>query len=305
MNKETLGTLLAIVTALLSGIAIPANKVFVVNMDPLVFTAIRAVIIGTAFLAISYWMWKKAPGTKKSKFISADWKYFAIIAAVGGAIAFYLYFTGLKLTTSGRAAFLHKTLPLYTAVLAFAFLREKLTKKYLAAMALMVIGTCGIYFATINPTDFFANPQLGDMLVITAAFLWAVENVAARKVMKDGSNNWIVSFVRMFFGGLILFGAVIILGKAGVLTTLTAAQWTNIGISTALLFCYVLFYYWALRLINVSKAAVMLLLAPVVSLILGIVFLGEPAPAMQLAGSAVILVGAFLVVGVKSEEREI
>ncbi|HLC67549.1 MAG TPA: DMT family transporter [archaeon] len=302
MKKEVLGTLLAIIAALFSGIAIPANKIFIVDMDPLVFTAIRAVVIGAAFLAVSYWM---RPKQKKTRPISANWKYFAVIAVVGGAIAFYLYFTGLKLTTSGRAAFLHKTLPLYTAILAFIFLKEKITKKYVAAIAIMIAGTCGIYFATINPTEFFSNPQLGDMLVMIAAFLWAIENIAARKVMKNGSSNWVVSFVRMFFGGLVLFGAVIIMGKAGVLMTLTAGQWTNIGISTALLFFYVLFYYWALRLINVSKAAMLLLLAPVISLYVGASFLGEPTPALQLLGSGAILAGAYLAVGVKSEERGI
>jgi drug/metabolite transporter (DMT)-like permease len=305
MNKETLGTLLAVVTAIFSGIAIPANKVFMVDMDPAVFTAVRSIIIGVIFLLLAVLWQRKTKKSKseKKKNHKINWKYMAAIAVIGGAIAFLLYFTGLKLTTAGRAAFLHKTLPLYVAVLAFVFLKEKLTKKYVAAMAVMILGIIAIYASSINPADLWMNPQLGDLLIISAAFLWAVENIIARKAMVEGESNFIVSFSRMFFGGLILFGVVMLTGKTDALLALNAAQLINIGISTVLLFAYVFFFYWSLRLINASKAAVMLLIAPVISLMLGMIFLHEPAPAMQIAGSLAILFGAYLIAGIKSEQR--
>ena len=303
MKKETIGTILAVLTAIISGVSIPANKVFIVNLDPIVFTAIRSIIIGVVFLALAYYL-NKSQKSKK-KFISVSWKYLVAIAVIGGAAAFWLYFTGLKLTTAGHAAFLHKTLPMYVAVLAFIFLKEKIGKKYLAAMVLMLIGTIAIYFTQISPAELWLNPQFGDVLVISATVLWAVENVIARKAMKSGEHNFIVSFSRMFFGGLILFGVMILLGRTDALMTLTNVQLMNIGISTALLFAYVLFFYWSLRYINASKAAAMLLLAPVISLLLGVLFLSEPAPLLQLAGSAVILIGAYLISGIRSEERGI
>ncbi len=299
MKKETLGTILAIAAAVVSGISIPANKVFAADLDPAVFTAIRALIIGTVFLFLSLWQFKFDFG----RFRKVSWKYMFAIAVVGGAFAFLLFFSGLKLTTAGRAAFLHKTLPLYVAMLAFVFLREKITKKYMYAMLLMFAGTVIISFAAISPAEMWSNPQLGDLLVISATVLWAVENVIARKAMLKGGTNFIVSFSRMFFGGLILFGFVVLTQKTGALTSLTTVQMTNIAISTALLFAYVLFYYWSLRLINVSKAALFLLMAPVISLAIGIALLGEPAPMLQIAGSGVILIGAYLATGMKSEER--
>ncbi|MFQ5648229.1 MAG: EamA family transporter, partial [Candidatus Aenigmatarchaeota archaeon] len=126
------------------------------------------------------------------------------------------------------------------------------------------------------------------------------ENVIARKAMIKGETNFIVSFSRMFFGGLILFGVVLLTGKLDVLLALSTVQIRNLLISTALLFGYVLFWYSAIRHINVSKASLFLLLAPVISLVLGVVFLGEPAPLLQLVGSALILVGAWFVIGIKS-----
>ena len=297
-NKELLGTMLAVFAAVISGIAIPINKIFVVDIDPSVFTAIRAVMVGLVFLLISF-----ATHGVSRKHLKQDWKYLAIIAVIGGALAFLLFFNGLKLTTAGRAAFLHKTLPIYAAIFAFIFLKEKITRKQLYAFALMFIGLLVIVASQIKPADLWMNPQLGDALVIGATVLWALENVVARKVMKDGSGNFIVSFARMFFGGLILFGAALLTNKMGILFSLTAQQWNNIFVSVAVLFGYVLFWYWSLRHINVSKASILLLISPVVSLVVGNVWLKEPLPAVQLMGCMLILVGAYFVAGLKSETQ--
>lgn len=295
MSKETFGTILALLTAIISGFAIPVNKIFVVDLDPTVFTAVRAVIIGIVFLLLSL----ATRGFKKER-MKVNWKYLALIAVIGGAFAFLLFFTGLKFTTAGRGAFLHKTLPLYVAIFAFIFLREKIPRKQIYALIIMLIGTAILFSSQINPAELWMNPQFGDLLVIGATILWALENVIARKAMMRGERNFVVSFARMFFGGVILFGVVGLTGKVDLLFSLTAQQWGNIFISTAILFGYVLCWYWSIRYINVSKASTLLLIAPVVSLVLGILWLGEPVPAVQLLGSALILIGAYFVVGIKS-----
>lgn len=296
MDKGTAGIILAIITAIISGISIPLNKIFVVDIDASVFTAVRAIIIGVVFLFVSIWSYSRQRKKAKTKlFISK--KYLAGIAIIGGAFAFLLFFSGLKLTTGGRAAFLQKTLPFYVAIFAFLFLKEKITRKYVYAMLLMLLGTLSIYATTINPAELWMNPQLGDLLVIGATILWAAENIIAKKAMNRGESNFVVTFARMFFGGLILFGVVILSGKVDVLFALSMGQITNILVSSLLLLGYVLFYYWAIKLIDVSKAAAMLLIAPVVSLILGMILLGEPAPMLQIIGSTIILLGAYLIMG--------
>ena len=294
-NKELFGTILALLTAVISGFAIPVNKIFVVDLDPTVFTAVRAIIIGIIFLLLSF----ATRGFSKEN-LKANWKYLLFIAVIGGAFAFLLFFTGLKFTTGGRAAFLHKTLPLYVAIFAFILLRERIPKKQIYALIIMLIGTVVLFSVQINPAELWTNPQWGDMLVIGATILWALENVIARKAMINGERNFVVSFARMFFGGIILFGVVILLGKFDLLFSLSIQQWTNIFISTGILFGYVLFWYWSIRYINVSKASTLLLLAPVVSLTLGVWWFNEPIPAVQLLGSALILIGAYFVVGIKS-----
>jgi drug/metabolite transporter (DMT)-like permease len=98
----------------------------------------------------------------------------------------------------------------------------------------------------------------------------------------------------MLGGGLILTGAGVLTGKIGAVLTLTGTQWVNLAVSTTLLFAFVLCYYGALKLIPASQAAAFLLLAPAISLLIGVAALGEPAPALQVIGSGVVLFGAYL-----------
>jgi drug/metabolite transporter (DMT)-like permease len=294
MNKEAKGTIFAIIAAIISGFSIPLNKIFVVNLDTTVFTAVRALIIGIIFFIISFL--RREFNNKK-----INWRYLTLIAIIGGSFAFLLFFTGLKLTTAGRGAFLQKTMPLYIVIFAFLFLKEKIPKKHLYSLLLMLAGTVIIYYSDIIPTQLWSNPSLGDLLIIGATILWALENIIARKAMIKGENNFIVSFARMFFGGIILFAFVLLFGNYNALLSLGVQQTINIIISTIILFGYVFFWYWSIKLLNVSKASAFLLLSPVISLLFGAIVLNEPASITQLIGSALILVGACFVSNVKSE----
>ncbi len=297
MRKENLGTVLAFITAVISGFAIPVNKMFVVGIDPIVFTAVRAIIIGVIFFFLAGMQCK----FKFSQFKKTKWSWLLLIGIIGGGIAFALYFSGLALTTSGRAAFLHKTLPVYVAVFAYLFLKEKVTKRQNMALLIMLIGTFAILVGGVNPAQMWADPSTGDLLVLLGTILWGVENTIARKAMLEEESNFTVTFARMFFGGIFLFGVVLLMGNLDVIMNLSAQQVTNLLVSTTFLFGYVLFWYASLKYINVSKAAVILLFAPVISLSLGAWWFGEPVSMLQGIGSFIILIGAYLVAGVKSE----
>ena len=297
VEKENVGTILAFLAAITSGFSIFLNKIFIVSLDPIIFTATRAIFLGGIFFILSLYKNK----WKVKGFKTVSWKYLLAIGLIGGGLAFLLFFSGLKLTTSGRAAFLQKTLPLYVTIFAFLFLKEKISKKQITALLLMVIGTVILSSAEITPSELWSNPHFGDVLVVAATVLWAVENTISRKAMILGENNFIVSFGRMFFGALFLFGIAIIYSKIYLIFSVTVIQWLYILISTAVLFVYVLTYYWSLKHINVSKASTILSFSPVITMLLGMFFLNEPVILIQVAGFAAILLGAYLISRIKSQ----
>jgi drug/metabolite transporter (DMT)-like permease len=294
VRKERLGTFLVFLTAIISGISIVVNKFFIVKIDPLIFTATRALIIGVLFFAISLFICQ----SENKKFKKVSWKTLLLIGVIGGGIAFWLFFEGLKLTTAGRAAFLQKTLPIYALILAFIFLKEKISKHQLIAMIIMFAGLVIIEFDKIS-----SQMKIGDLFILVATILWAIENTISKKAMINEESNWVVTFSRMFFGAIVLFAIIVLMGKIELLLELTIQQITYILISGGLLFLYVLTWYWGLRYINLSKASTILLLAPVISLVLGFIWLNEKVLLLQLIGSLLILVGAFIVARTKSQKR--
>lgn len=293
-NKEIFGSILIILAAIISGVSIVVNKFFIVSIDPLVFTSLRLFFIGWIFMIISLFACK----FKIKKFNKVSWAYLFIIGVIGGGLAFVFFFTGLKTTTAGSAAFIQKTLPIYATIIAFFFLNEKVTKKQLAAILFMLIGLYFIEYSKISP-----DAKIGDALVLCATVLWAIENSIAKKVMLNKESNWVVTFSRMFFGSLVILSFVILTGKMDLLFSLNSQQLSYIIVSSLLLLFYVLFWYMGLRYINLSKASSILLVAPIISLILGFMWLGEQVSNIQLLGSLLILIGAFVIIRIKSEKR--
>jgi drug/metabolite transporter (DMT)-like permease len=285
MNKENIGTLFAIITALVSGISIVANKFFLVSLDPTLFTALRTFFVGIGFFAISFYK----NNLSLKNFNKVSWKILLSIGIVAG-FGFLAFFNGLKLTTAGRAAFLHKLLPLFVTILAFAFLKEKIKRKQLYAMLVMILGAYLVSYSAIS-----LDIALGDLLVIVATILFAVENIISKYAMINNESNFVVSFCRMFFASLVLFSIVFIIGNANQLLLLTYEQILYIGLSVSLLFLYVFFWYYSIRLIKVSKASTLLLLSPLISLFLSYLFLEESLLLLQVMGSILILLGAFIV----------
>jgi len=293
-KKEWIGTFLIILTAIISGIAVAVHKYFIMRIDSLVFTALRALFIGIIFLMLSLYF-----NRHEKNFTKVSWKWLLLIGVLGGGFAFWMYFSGLKLTLASRAAFIHKTLPLWAGILAYTFLKEKITKRQLIAGVVMILGLVLMEVMSIG-----SEIRVGDMLVLGATILWAVENTIAKKVMMDKESNWVVTFARMFYGALILFAIILIVGKFHLIFELSRDQTLFVIISGILLFLYVLTYYWGLKHINLSKAATILLLAPVITLVLSMIWLDEKIVISQLIGSILILIGAFVIVRTKSERRD-
>jgi drug/metabolite transporter (DMT)-like permease len=77
--------------------------------------------------------------------------------------------------------------------LAFIFLKEKITKKYLVALLIMVAG-----LVIMEADSLSFDIRSGDLLVLGATILWAVENTIAKKAIINKESNWVVTFSRMF-----------------------------------------------------------------------------------------------------------
>lgn len=284
MNKNK-GILLILGTAFISGTVVFISKFGVSIINPYIFAGLKNIIV--ALLVISWLLmlkdWKVLKSLKK-----IQWMFLMGVGLIGGSIPFLLYFKGLSITTPIQAAFIHKTMFIYVAILAVIFLREKISKGFLIGGLMLLIGN--ILLLRIIPHQF----GLGDLLIFLATLFWAAENILSKHLLKELPSR-IVICGRMFFGSIFIFIFWISTGQAHLALSLNLEQLAWVIITSIFLFGYVVTWYTGLKYIKVSMAATILLLASPITILLSLIVLNEGMLLTQSIGIILIVLSVFLI----------
>src|SRR3989339_2068232 len=249
-NNLNKGIFFALMTSMISGISIFYAKIAVVKISPLVLTSSRNLWV--AFLFLVYFIFSKRlkdiKALKKNELVNLT-----LVGLIGGALPFYLFFTGLSLIGAQTANIIHKSLFIWVSLLALIFLKEKLNLGYWLAFFLVIIGN--FFFV-----PFKINFGLGETMVFIATLLWAVENIIAKKILKTISSQ-MVGLFRMGIGSTILLLSLTINGQLNKLLTINNQQLIIIMIGGSILFFYVYFWYQALKYAPASLVTLILTLS--------------------------------------------
>jgi drug/metabolite transporter (DMT)-like permease len=260
------GVYLAFLTALISGISNFINKIAVdVIKPPLVFTAEKNAIVGLLIVGIliATWKWEKIKNLTRKQII-----YLVLIGIIGGSLPFYLFFTGLSQIPAINGALIHKTLVFWVALLAIPFLKERLSK-------LQILGVLLLFASNFAIGGFVSlHHSQGELFVLLATILWAIENVLAKKILPSVDPDIVVS-ARMGLGSLILLTAAAITVPAALTKSIfmSQTQWFWLLISAALLFGYVLTWYRALKFAPAITVASILVSATLITNVLSAIFI--------------------------------
>jgi len=215
-----------------------------------------------------------------------QWAGLAFVGVFGGAVAFLLFFEGLARASSTDAAFLHKTLLVWVALLALPLLGERLSGMHIAAIALLVIGQIGL---AGGATTLLGQGQL---MVLGATLIWAFEVVVAKRLLADLSS-WTVGLTRMVAGSVVLIAWTLLRGKGGALTALTGTQWMWVLLTGLILAGYVSTWFAALSRAPAVDVTAVLVVGAVITALLAAGVKGSPL-VPQLGWLALIIVGTGL-----------
>ncbi len=283
--NERKGFLLVFFTALVSGTSIFANSFAVQGFNPFAFAFLKNSVVA-AFLFSVILLLKDFSSIKA--LAKKQWAKLALIGLAGGAIPFLLFFYALKLSTAVNAGFVHKTLFLWASVFALFFLKERLSKSFLAAAFLLLAGN----FLLFN----FSSFGLPEALILGATILWAAETTMSKHALKELSGT-VVAFGRMFFGSLFILGFLAATSQTTHILSLSLTQLAWVFISSAFLLAYVLSYYNGLKHLPVHKAASVLLLAQPITVFLSFAFFAKPVSLQEAFGLLLLVSGVFLLTG--------
>lgn len=220
------------------------------------------------------------------------------LGAINSAIPFSLFAYAVLSITAGFASVLNATAPLFGALVAFLWLRDRPS---LARIAGLIIGFAGVLVLVWGR---LAVGRDGGMSAILAALSAAVlYGIAANYTKKRMSH--IDSLV--IATGTLVAATVLLL-------PLAVMYWPDISpravswVSTVLLavictgIAYIL-YFRLLSRIGPAKTLAVTYLIPAFGVLWGHLLLDEPVSASMLAGCAIILAGTTLATGVLSSWR--
>lgn len=231
------------------------------------------------------------PAFRKITWRRRDFKYLSIMAICEPCLYFLLEAKALKLTSASQAGMLTAMLPLLVALMAWIWLKEKISRQTLIGFSLAIVGACWLSFASDTSSN-APNPLLGNFCEFLAMVCAAVYTVS----LKHLSSNYPPLFLTAFqaFVGSLFFFPFLFLPDVG-----WAVTWEP-GPGLAVLYlgtfitlgAYGCFNYGVSR-IPASRAAGYVNLIPVFCVILGMLILGDQLNSSQWLAIGLVFCGVW------------
>ncbi len=264
-------------------------KIGLEEIPPLTFASIRfilAVIIIGAIIALRG---IQLPKTK------ADWKLLAVTGVLQFSVNYSLVFWSELYIPSGLAAVLQAMIPVFGLVLAWIYLpAERITWLKFIALIVGISGVAVIFVEQLYFKSFWSFA--GSVGIVIGAYAAAHASILTKA---KGSEMHPASLV---FGQMI----------CGVIPVIIFAffkegnplkhhfTWSAIiSILYLTIFGTIAafwLYYWLLSRIESTKAMTIALVAPLIAVVFGSIFLGEKLPPQTFAGALLILASVGLIV---------
>jgi drug/metabolite transporter (DMT)-like permease len=223
--------------------------------------------------------------------LRANWRWLVVVGVVNTALPFWLLSWGETRIDSGLASIIQGSVPIFNAVIAFAFFREqRVTGSQLIGV---VIGFVGVALLV------GAQPEgkiLGAFAVVGMACCYALGGLLARRHL-GGTRPPVIALGTSAVAALVLSPAGIVSAPSSMPGWKTLASVAVLGvIGTAL--AYLLFFA-LIAGAGAAYASLVTYLVPPVALAYGAIFLDESVGVTALIGLVLILGGVALGTGAK------
>lgn len=204
----------------------------------------------------------------------------------------YCYFTSIIKSGAAISVVLLYTSPIFVMVISLIFFREKMTLKKTIAVVMTFTG-CALVSGALSDGGIGASIGFDGLLLgLGAGFGYALYSLFAKIALDKGYASITISFYTFLFSGialLILKGPGFIFEKGD----LESAIWI-IGVAVICTVVPYLAYTAGMKRIEVSRAAVLVTVEPLVGALLGMIAYNEPAGPARIIGIIMILISVVM-----------
>ena len=277
-DPRAVGYLAVSVAALLYGLWANLSKLVEASIAPLTIALYTQFLPGLLFF----------PVLAQHRLPRKDVPLLLLITLAGAVAAPVVFYYGLTGTTAANGALLSNSESVFTVVLAFAFLGERLSRRGYVALAGIVLGaftvTTGLQLGDLASVQYL----VGNLLVILATFFWGVDNNGSA-VLSHRSRILPMISAKLLLGAAVLLPILVATGTP--LLPSGPDAWVLFVIAFGCVAAFTVLFYFSLRTIGAIRAGSILSTSALWGVLISLVlFPGEALTPTQIAGGALMVV---------------
>jgi drug/metabolite transporter (DMT)-like permease len=196
---------------------------------------------------------------------------------------------GFMYSNTIRGTFVTRLEPVFVAIMAWLFLKNKLKKRDIGLIGLVVVGS--IILSTNGDFSSFGEMQIGDGMIALSVFLFAYSYIIVKNIKKTETTT--MTFAGNVYGGLLALVVAVVVGT----DFFVSLEGLGLILTYAVLFNIVAMklFYDALEKIEAWKVGTILSFMSVVAAGIAFVFYGQTLTTLQIGGASIVLIASALV----------
>lgn len=282
-----IGLSIAIAGAILfSAKAIVAKLLYRHHIDAVTLIAFRMMFSVPFFAAVAIWKARTEPALTKGELAKIT-----VMGLLGYYLSSFLDFLGLEHISAGLERLILFLTPSFVLLLSVLFLKRSITKLEWLALGTAYAGTVLVFLHDVRLGG--SNVLLGGAFVLGSAITYAVYLLMSGEMVRKVGSIRLVAYA-MCVSSVACILQFFLLRPVSLLVQ--PAQVYGLSLLNAV-FCTVLPVFMtmvAVARIGAPTTSQAGMIGPVSTLFLGALILGEPITGIQLAGTALVLTGIYL-----------
>jgi len=221
-------------------------------------------------------------------------RHFFVMACLAAAIYYYGFVKGTSLLPSGIAGAISGAIPLFALIVAVVFLPEERLSRH--RVAALLVGFLGVFLIAKPFEENIGSTSIaGTLYIIMGSMSLGMSFVYARKFIVPLQIP-VAALTTYQLGLAVLVLSVVtdFEGITGIVTDQQALWGLVLGLGVFGTGLAYITYYYIVEKLGAVRASSVTYLPPIVALLIGSVFAGEPITGMDYVAAGLILGGVFL-----------
>ena len=298
IKKESIGYVSAIIAAILFGSVSTITKPVLEDQNALSISSLLYIIAGLSLLPLMTLSSFNSDNIITREYSSnkkSNRKYFLLLVTsiCGAVIAPSLFFFGLSNTSASDSSILINGEVLFSILLAIIFFSEKLIKREIISIILVLAGIV-ILTTNMQTSNSFLELNIGNIMIVGSTLFWALDNNISKIISKTIHIPKIIVLKSLIGGSLLFILTVIIFGIEEYKVDLIHIPYLlfagSLGFGASLFF-----FLHSLKRIGTVKTILLFSTSSIFGMIFATIFLKENITIYQIIAVTVILSGCYLI----------